>query len=238
LGDALPSESFRCELRIVIRWQSDRQRALDHRTIHPQEKQVPSNPDRPAAPFGAGLDEPGSECGIIEQPGSQCPAERGFHGILGMALSHQSAAQLRDGERAPLQGPEQSAPGRLLVGGLIQFPYPFGIQRSAGGESAAVTRFTEDCSTAFIQLDRTKPTGPGQDQRGDGSLILLGSTPAVITPFTPSESFTFCHLGQRGGIVRGTWHSHGLTDALIAVEYRPDFWMMPASAAISHRRRG
>ncbi len=134
LGEALPSQSLSSKLGIVIRGQGRFKRSLDNRRFHPQCQQISPDPERPAAPFGPRLNEPGGEGGVIEQPGPYCPGERGLDRILRMTLPHQGTAQFGDREGAPLQGPEQRPIGRLLVRSLVQLPHSPGIERISSGK--------------------------------------------------------------------------------------------------------
>jgi len=134
LGKALTGQCLGGKLGIVIRGEGRFKRSLDDDRVQTQYQQISPDPDRATAPFGARLNEPGSEGGVIKQPGPHCPGERRLDGILRVTLPHQRTTQLGDGEGAPLQGPEQSPISRLLVRGLIQLAYSPGIECISRGK--------------------------------------------------------------------------------------------------------
>jgi len=134
LGEALTGQRLGGKFGIVIRGEGRDKRSLDDSCVHTQCEQISPDPERSAAPFGARLNEPGSEGGVIQQPGPQCPGERRFDRILRVTLPHQGTAQFGDGEGAPLQGAEQSPLGRLLVRGLVQLAYSPGIECISSGK--------------------------------------------------------------------------------------------------------
>src|SRR6185369_2867030 len=109
-------------------------RSLDDDRIHPQCEQISPDPERPATPLRARLNEPDSEGGVIKQPGPHSPGKRRLDRILRVTLSHQGTAQFGDREGPPLQGPKQSPIGRLLVRSLVQLANSPGIERISSGK--------------------------------------------------------------------------------------------------------
>ena len=142
LGEALPGQWPRQQFGDRDQGQGHLECSLDDDRVHTQCQQISPDPERPAAPLGARLNEPGSEGGVIQQPGPHCPGERRLDRILRVTLPHQRTAQFGDGEGAPLQGPEQSPIGRLLIRGLVQIADSLASSASPAVNPAAAIRVT------------------------------------------------------------------------------------------------